>query len=145
MINDQVDGTNQEMEMKSKENNRLRKQVVDLEKTMKDLYCSRKGNGSLQIELDSLKADNERLLELLKATTEYADMDDNEIVKAANSLKNRQGGFGAKKGSSASGSKSKRSSKPVEKNNDWIPTEAVREILEIAEQYDHHMSETCIG
>ena len=73
--------------MKSGENNRLRKQVVDMEKTMQDLYCSRKGNGSLQIELDSLKADNEKLLELLRGTCEYAEMDDNEIVKAANSLK----------------------------------------------------------
>ena len=45
----------EELEMKSGENNRLRKQVADLEKAMQDLYCSRKGNGSLQIELDSLK------------------------------------------------------------------------------------------
>lgn len=65
-----------ELEMKSGENNRLRKQVADLEKAMQDLYCSRKGNGSLQIELDSLKQDNERLLALLKETTEYGDMDD---------------------------------------------------------------------
>ena len=45
----------EELEMKAKENNRLRKQFADLEKAMQDLYCSRKGNGSLQIELDSLK------------------------------------------------------------------------------------------
>lgn len=45
----------EELEMKSGENNRLRKQVADLEKAMQDLYVSRKGNGSLQIELDSLK------------------------------------------------------------------------------------------
>lgn len=69
--------------MKSGENNRLRKQVADLEAAMQDLYCSRKGNGSLQIELDSLKADNEKLLDLLKETTEYADLDDDQIVKAA--------------------------------------------------------------
>ena len=43
---------------------------------MQDLYVSRKGNGSLQIELDSLKLDNERLLALLKETAEYGDMDD---------------------------------------------------------------------
>lgn len=43
----------------------------------------------MQIELDSLKADNEKLLELLKGTCEYAEMDDNEIVKAANTLKNK--------------------------------------------------------
>ena len=54
--------------MKAGENNRLRKQVADLEAAMQDLYCSRKGNGSLQIELDSLKADNERLNKILATT-----------------------------------------------------------------------------
>ena len=66
----------EELEMKAGENNRLRKQCCDLEKAMQDLFCSRKGNGSLQIELDSLKQDNERLLALLKETAEYGDMDD---------------------------------------------------------------------
>jgi hypothetical protein len=36
-----------ELEMKSGENNRLRKQCVDLEEAMQDLYKSRKGQGSL--------------------------------------------------------------------------------------------------
>jgi len=57
--------------------------VADLEAAMQDLYRSRKGNGSLQIELDSLKADNERLVELLKDTCEYSDMSEAEIMKAA--------------------------------------------------------------
>ena len=42
-VNDQT----QELEMKSGENNRLRNQVAELERTVQDLYCSRKGNGSL--------------------------------------------------------------------------------------------------
>ena len=73
----------EELEMKAGENNRLRKQVADLEKVTQDLYCSRKGNGSLQIELDSLKQDNERLISLLKETTEYGDMDDLQIQNCA--------------------------------------------------------------
>lgn len=52
----------EELEMKSGENNRLRKQVADMEKAVQDLYRSRKGNGSLQIELDALKADNDKLI-----------------------------------------------------------------------------------
>ena len=76
MQKSRLDDIEEELEMKSGENNRLRKQVADLEKAMQDLYCSRKGNGSLQIELDSLKQDNERLIALLKETTEYGDMDD---------------------------------------------------------------------
>lgn len=31
------------------------------------------------------------------------------------------------------------------KNNDWIPTEAVRAILQIKEQFSGQMSETCIS
>jgi hypothetical protein len=48
--------------MKNEENNRLRMQVADMEKAVSDLYRSRKGSGSLQIELDALKADNDRLI-----------------------------------------------------------------------------------
>ena len=31
------------------------------------------------------------------------------------------------------------------KNNDWIPTEAVRAILKIKEQFNSQMSETCVS
>ena len=107
------------------------------------MYRSRKGNGSLQIELDSLKADNDKLLALLKETSDYADLTDAEIIKAAKTLNDggtngmgqltRPGGTGMKK-------------KAVQKlNNDWIPTEAVRKILEIKEKYDGEMSETCVS
>lgn len=115
---------------------------------MQDLYCSRKGNGSLQIELDSLKSDNERLLELLKECVEYADWDDSQIVKHAQNK--------AIKGMTASVSqkstKSGKSNKTAEgagnkakKDNDWIPTQAVRAILQIRDQFDGKMSETCIS
>lgn len=142
----------EELEMKSGENNRLRKQCCDLEKAMQDLYCSRKGNGSLQIELDSLKQDNEQLLALLKETSEYGDMDDDQIQKHAIKATMKPVG-----GSSVSG-KSKRtvstanetvqggpSSKKDAKNNDWIPTQAVRAILQIKEKFNGSMSETCVS
>jgi hypothetical protein len=37
----------EELELKSGENNRLRNQVADLEKSVMDLYGSRKGEGSI--------------------------------------------------------------------------------------------------
>jgi len=76
MLQDRVKDLEEEMEMKSGENNRLRRQVTDMDSAMKDLYKSRKGNGTLQIEMESLKSDNERLLALLKDTCEYADCED---------------------------------------------------------------------
>jgi len=114
-----------ELEMKAGENNRLRKQVADLEAAMQDLYCSRKGNGSLQIELDSLKADNERLLELLKDTCEYADWDDSQIVKAAQNkairgMTSSTSQKSTKSRAESAGGKSAQSK--TKKDNDWIPT-----------------------
>ena len=91
---------------------------------MKDLYKSRKGNGTLQIEMESLKSDNERLLALLKDTCEYADCEDADILKSAatKTLKGANGlidTFSANKrarGVSADGV-----GKRVKKvDNDWI-------------------------
>jgi len=70
-MSDRMKDIEDELELKSGENNRMRKQVADLEKTVQDLFVSRKGEGSFQVELDALKADNERLIMLLKTTTEY--------------------------------------------------------------------------
>ena len=70
-MTDRLRDIEEELELKSGENNRLRNQVADLEKTVQDLFVSRKGDGTFQVELDALRADNERLLLLLKSTCEY--------------------------------------------------------------------------
>ena len=72
-----------ELELKSGENNRLRGQVADCEVALNDLYKGRKGAGSLAMEMESLKNDNERLIALLKETCEYADIEDYQILKSA--------------------------------------------------------------
>ena len=60
---------------------------------MQDLYRSRKGRGTLEIEMESLKADNENLIVLLRETSEYANCEDTEILKSAatKSLKGKTG------------------------------------------------------
>jgi uncharacterized protein YoxC len=149
MLQDRVKDLEEEMEMKSGENNRLRRQVTDMDSAMKDLYKSRKGNGTLQIEMESLKSDNERLLALLKDTCEYADCEDNQILKSAatKTLKGANGladAYSANKrarGVSADGV-----GKRVKKvDNDWIPTEAVRVIMKIKDQFDGKMTETAVA
>ena len=149
MMQDRVKDLEEEMEMKSGENNRLRKQVTDLDSTMKDLYKSRKGNGTLQIEMESLKYDNERLLALLKDTFEYADCEDSEILKSA-ATKTLRGANGLADAFSANkrarGASADVVGKRVKKvDNDWIPTEAVRVILKIKDQFDGKMTETAIS
>lgn len=74
------------MELKSGENNRLRSQVAELEKAVQDLYGSRKGEGSIHVELKNMKADNEKLIQLLKATSDYQDLEDSEIMRRAKYL-----------------------------------------------------------
>ena len=139
-------GIDDELEVKAGENNRLRKQTSEMEVAMKDLYKSRKGQGSLQIELESLKADNEKLLSLIRDTAEYADFEDQDILKSA-ATKTLKGYAGLvensqstkkARGASADATKSK-----VE--NDWIPTEAVRAILKIREKFNSKMTETAIS
>jgi len=80
---------------------------------------------------------------MLKDTSEYADLTDAEIIKAAQTL--NQGGtskFDQLTRPSGTGPKAK--AKP-KLNNDWIPTEAVRCISSIKERYNGEMSETCVS
>jgi len=60
--------------------------------------------------MESLKSDNEHLLALLRDTAEYADLDDAQIVKGVSRAKTKL-------------------------NNDWIPTDAVRAILTIKDEF----------
>eukprot|EP00354_Favella_ehrenbergii_P012135 CAMPEP_0170462344 /NCGR_PEP_ID=MMETSP0123-20130129/7884_1 /TAXON_ID=182087 /ORGANISM="Favella ehrenbergii, Strain Fehren 1" /LENGTH=262 /DNA_ID=CAMNT_0010727539 /DNA_START=495 /DNA_END=1286 /DNA_ORIENTATION=+ len=141
----------EELEMKSGENNRLRKQVADLEKAMQDLYVSRKGNGSLQIELDSLKWTMEahRSLEGNDRVWRYERRLDLER-RLAVLLKviGLGGGAGSKKSGKNSVNESMQGGPKKAKdakNNDWIPTQAVRAILQIKDDFSGQMTETCIS
>ena len=73
-MNERMQDIEEELELKSGENNRLRNQVADLEKSVMDLYGSRKGEGSIHVELNNMKADNEKLIMLLKETSDYQDL-----------------------------------------------------------------------
>ena len=51
-----------------------------------DLYGSRKGEGSIHVELNNMKSDCERLINLLKETSDYQDLSDIEILRKAKYL-----------------------------------------------------------
>eukprot|EP00347_Sterkiella_histriomuscorum_P003761 403363051 len=162
-MGDRMRDIEEELELKSGENNRLRNQVADLEKTVQDLYVSRKGDGSFQVELDSLKADNERLLLLLKTTCEYQGMPDSDILREAKNLLNKsavninQSYNSRQKANSNSIDRSRgksaghysganlNSNSSANMGNEWIPTEAVRAIQKIKETFDAQMTETCVS
>lgn len=88
-LNERMQDIEEELELKSGENNRLRNQVADLEKAVADLYGSRKGEGSIHVELNNMKADNEKLIQLLKQTADYQDISDTDIMRRAKDLSNQ--------------------------------------------------------
>ena len=138
----------EELELKSGENNRLRAQVADMEKTVADLYVSRKGEGSFEVEMDKLKADNERLIQLLRNSNDYQELTDNEIMKKATLLSSGLLGGKFGRGKSADGMGRGASSKSLHGpnlQNEWIPTEAVRAIQKIKETFNGAMTETCVS
>lgn len=52
IMDDRIKDIEEELELKSGENNKLRNTVAEMEKTVQDLYVSRKGEGSYVVELD---------------------------------------------------------------------------------------------
>lgn len=71
----------------------------------------------------------------MKNTCEYAEASDLQILQAAGKTKSNMNSTG----------KSEKGGKKVKKDNDWIPTEAVRAIQKIREEFKGIMSETCIS
>lgn len=145
---DRADDLEAEMDLKSGENNRLREQVAEIEAAMQDLYYSRKGKGTLQIELESLKSENEHLLALLRETSEYCDFEDDEILKSSktHSLHGAEAidsTFGANKRARTGSADACKSKSKL--NNNWIPTDAVRAIFEIRDKFNGEMTERAIS
>jgi hypothetical protein len=102
--------------------------VAELEQAVRDLYGSRKGEGSIQVELNNLKADNEKLIQLLKETSDYQELDDTSILKKAKYLSQQSIGTIC----SSFGIESKKSNSSKQSGaNEWIPTAAVKKITEI--------------
>lgn len=136
----------EELELKSLENNRLRTQVAELEKSVQDLYGSRKGEGSIHVELNNMRADNEKLIKLLKGTSEYQDISNTEIMKKAKYLSQQGIGsicktFGIQPNKAAARVEAKKNGDA----NEWIPTEAVKVIKEIQNKFRDDFSETCVS
>ena len=142
-MNERMQDIEEELELKSGENNRLRNQVADLEKSVMDLYGSRKGEGSIHVELNNMKSDCERLINLLKETSDYQDLSDIEILRKAKYLSQQNVGvicntFGIETNKKANAGKEPDA-------NEWIPTLAVKKIKEIQHQFEGKMTETCIS
>lgn len=77
-----------------------------------------------------MKADNEKLIQLLKTTSDYQDLDNADIMKKAKYLGGQNvaticNSFGVET------NKAKSRKKKDADANEWIPTEAVKKIKEL--------------
>lgn len=71
---------------------------------------------------------------LLKETTEYADFNDTQIITMAGKTK-----------TNFNDTKSDLGGKKTKIDNDWIPTEAVRAIMRIKDEFKGTMTETAVS
>ena len=101
--------------------------------------------------MDSLKSDNQHLLELLKDTCEYADFSDNDILKSA-MTKRLKGSKGYN--STFEANRHARGVPPLTERaksagkrlvNDWIPTEAVNALVEIQKEQNGQLNERAVS
>jgi len=93
-----------------------------------------------------MKADNEKLIGLLKDTSEYQDLSSTEIMKKAKYLSQQSIGsicntFGIQPNKAAA----RKAAKKDGDANEWIPTEAVKKIKELQERNKGQLNETCIS
>ena len=124
--------------------------MSDLEKAVEDLYGSRKGRGSIEVELNNMKADNEKLINLLKDTSEYQDLSSTVDVKnrfnylSDQTINNICKSFGINTSVNKK-SAAKAASKNGAGANEWIPTKAVEKIRAIQVKHDGKLSEAAIS
>lgn len=93
-----------------------------------------------------MRADNEKLIQLLKETSEYQDLSNTEIMRKAKYLSQQSIGsicktFNIQPNKAAA----RRAAKKDGDANEWIPTEAVKKIKEIQHRFNSQMNETCIS
>ena len=118
----------EEVEFKCSEINKLRVGMAEAEKTIDDLYLSRKSEGAVTLELEHLKADNQRLLKLLKQTKEYREFSDFVVdsggnIRYMNSPSKKQKSVNR---SSSQYGKENNTTAVDEETEDWIPHEAFK-------------------
>jgi hypothetical protein len=76
-----------------------------------------------------MKADNERLIQLLKTTADYQDLEDTEIMRKAKYLQEQSvGNICSRFGIEANKAALRKAAKKDGDANEWIPGEAVKKI-----------------
>ena len=92
--------------------------------------------------MDSLKIDNDCLLQLLKETCEYAEFSNDEIMKAA-STSRAIGSNGLRKIGDATRGRAK--SARAEMDNNWIPTKAVEALTAVQKKHKGVLNERAVS
>ena len=141
----------EELNNEKKLNQKQQNQINELEKKIDQLYLQRQSEGTLMLEIQHLKDDNMRLLEMLKTTEEFKDFaylsetipggvrfirntgPKKTNVSAATNTKLKNKGFVTK------------SQEILKDNQNWVPSEAYDFAIQFKNKYNVDLSENLIN
>jgi hypothetical protein len=143
----------EELESWKQMNKSAEDKIRNLEKTIDELYVNRKSESALLLEIEHLKDDNVRLLQMLKSTEEFKDFAYlAETVSGGIKFIN---GNNTQRSKSANKINSHKNVKECEKQkniksdpfngDNWVPADAFNCAYEFRDKYNIEMSETLIN
>jgi chromosome segregation ATPase len=118
-----------EIDKAKAEKDELQKKIRELERNIDELYVNRKSEAAMAVEIEHLKDDNVRLLQLLKTTNEYKDFaylseDVSGGIRFVRSFENKQ--RNRPKSTSMRVSEKARYEKINPSNdNNWVPMDVI--------------------
>ena len=139
------DVTKKDLEEQKKINKQQNKIISDLQKQLDVVNIHKKNEGALSLEVNHLKQDNIRLLEMMKESTDpkirnFAFLD-NSSSGGIMFIRPGSSNTRAKSTESYNLYKSNREVNARKDNNNWIPLEAYECALEFRNQYNIDMSD----
>lgn len=143
----------EDLEQQKNLNKKQNEKIAELEKQIDSLYIQKQSEGSLLLEIEHLKDDNLRLLQMLKSTSEFKDfaylsetipggvrfMKPTVIKKAGITVQ------GGKTVPGKSTSSIPNSQKDILENQNWIPSDCYSFAVQFKNKYNLDLSENLLN
>ena len=131
-------------------NKKQNEKISELEKQIDSLYLQKQSEGSLLLEIEHLKDDNLRLLQMLKSTNEFKDFAylSETVPGGIRFLKAEEQKKSATKASAAMTKKGKsvipNSKKDILDNQNWVPSDAYSFATQFKNKYNLDLNENLL-
>lgn len=141
----------EELTNEKKLNQKQAEKISDLERKIDQLYLQKQSEGTMMLEIEHLKDDNQRLLQMLKSTDEFKDFaylsetipggvrfirdtgNKRKAISAATNTKLKEKGYVPK------------SQEILKDNQNWVPSEAYDFAVQFKKKYNVDLSENLIN